>query len=285
MSETLLKVPLDELDTSDYDLFLEVTYEGASFTGNGYEDTSHHYSEYRYVNGQGHGKCYSVYKSGQKMEEFELNEGKYINEEHQWYPSGQLRAYSRHTPIRITRKWNEDGILIWERDEESEVNREWYGTGELFSEHMKVAAECVYYDKSGAWIMKQRSRDGHLTFTIEDMMFNEELLLEHYAGLFHEKKLENHLFLWLRTKLSEEYYAAERILCDLITHPNLYVKDNAIFIAGERNIEAARPYLEEALDDYRIPPAEHDPIHGTGRSHSRRICDQAKIALGKMKRI
>lgn len=98
----------------------------------------------------------------------------------------------------------------------------------------------------------------------------------------NEASLENVLFLWLTKKLQVNPDKGVRIMCELIEHRKLYVKDKAIFIAGEQKIEEARPYLEAALADYRIPPAESDPIRGGGRAHSRRICDQATIALDKL---
>lgn len=274
-----MRVPLDDLETSDYDIFQEVTYDGKPFTGIGYEKTAHYDSEYRFVQGRGHGTCCSTYPNGQMMEQFELREGRPVGESFAWYPSGQIREYVRCEPERLARQWNENGVLLSE--EETGLVREWYSTGELLSVYRK-GAECIYYVKDGDWIVKHRSRRDSLVWEREDMDFNEQAVMANLDAWLHEPELENHLFLWLNHRLELDREAGTRIVCGLIGHPKPSVKDRAIFIAGERRLEEARPYLERALTNDRIPPAERDTFRGTSRVHTRSIREQARIALDKL---
>jgi len=286
MAEQLIKVLMDELETSDYDIFHEVSYKGERFTGIGYENSSNLYSEYCYKDGYGHGKCFTVSAAGQKTEEFELNEGEYIGEGYAWYQNGQLKEYNRYTPTRLTRKWSESGILLLEDDKDMKVRKEYYSTGELKLEYIKPV-ECICYSKNGMWIYKHKYESGKewLVFDKAYFVFNELYIEENYYELLYEDSLLNYIFLWLIDVLTFNNKKAKKIICKLINHENLHVKDKAIFISGENHIKEAKLYLIKALLDKRIPPKENDFINGGSTMYTRTISQQAKIAIFKLVRI
>lgn len=69
------KVLIDDLESSDIDFFLDVTYYGVPFTGLAL-DKSDGYTQYHYLNGKGHGRCFSRCSNGQPEDEFFSTSGR-----------------------------------------------------------------------------------------------------------------------------------------------------------------------------------------------------------------
>ena len=109
------KVLIDDLESSEDNMFVDVRYNGELFSGIAYDFRENFHSEYNYKNGLGHGRCFSVYNSGQLYEEFFLENGEKL-EETCWYETGVKEEYYKKNPY-LKQYWNEESILLLEEND------------------------------------------------------------------------------------------------------------------------------------------------------------------------
>ena len=114
MSEKIVQI--DDLEGSDYDLYYENKYEGEYFTGTAISDDDGVHTEWTFVNGNGHGRWFSVFPNGQLYEETFLDDGEVISDR-EWNSEGQLLYRFDIEPL-LEQKFDANGQLLEERTEE-----------------------------------------------------------------------------------------------------------------------------------------------------------------------
>lgn len=120
------KVKLDQLETDEEDFFLNAYYQGKLFTGIAYYNENNIYSEWTYMNGFCHGRCFTVYDNGQLLEELYVEHGETLSWK-EWNKDGGLLSNYQKEPY-LKQKYVDD-ILILEITKE--YKKKWYPTGEI----------------------------------------------------------------------------------------------------------------------------------------------------------
>ena len=165
MSEKIVQI--DDLEGSDYDLYYENKYEGEYFTGTAISDDGVH-TEWTFVNGNGHGRWFSVFPNGQLNEETFLDDGEVISDR-EWNREGQLLYRFDSEPL-LEQKFDANGQLLEERTEEHywkfndngqllvEETKEhkwtFYANGTKHEDYDYVSSQATVFDDSGVWIVK-----------------------------------------------------------------------------------------------------------------------------------
>lgn len=216
-------------------------------------------------------------------------EGNYINEEHHWYLSGQLKRYNRYTPTVLRLAWSEDGILLLEHDEKAKVSKEFYKTGELKCEYVNwacnnininIPTECICYSKEGDWIYKHRFSTIYdsVMYGNKYVTYNEPYIYQNYLEILHEKSFHDYIFLLLKDILISDRKKAVNIICNLISHDDLNVKERALTFVGYNKIKEAKSFIIKELGDSRVPPSEYNGIIYYS-NNTKTISEQAKATL------
>jgi antitoxin component YwqK of YwqJK toxin-antitoxin module len=271
------KVLIDDLETSDENIFVDVRHKGIPFTGTAYDETEHLRSEYVYANGFGHGRSFSVYKNGRLCEEFFLEHGETIEETY-WHQSGVKKKYFRGSPF-LYQVWNQDGDLIIEDNDD--IKKEWHPSGKLKSEFFKKK-EKIYYGEDGNWALKIKTQDGYAVLDKKEMIFNELYLNEHYMALLQDHDFYPYFIIWL-ADLNED--KREEIVCTMINSDVLWHKYCGINLASlTYKIHQAVPYIKHELNNNQIPPTIRD-VEGFGSSgFGHTIAQRAGVALKELKK-
>lgn len=271
----LPRVPLDELEEDPLDPFLNVRYRGEPFTGVGFDETDEWISEYRYQDGRGHGRCLTVFTTGQKSEEFWLEGGRHTGESRAWYPTGRLKRYQAHERPRVERFWAPDGVLLEEVDEEHDLRRLWYPSGMLKRETRGETSRV--FTRSGvlAWLRDRPARRAHLG---EGLLFVTPVVEAELDALAVDPDLELELLVFVHQQLDTRPEPGLGIVARLLAHEDLWVRGTAIQIVGARQLAALRAALAVHVDDPRAPPPRWN--EQTQRGYSERpIGEQARRAL------
>lgn len=282
------KIELNLLETSDYDTFLEVTYNGAPFTGIGYEETKLFYSEYRYENGFGHGRCFSVYHSGQLMEELFVEHGKVLSTKY-WYPSGQIREREKDG---TREQWFENGNLYRKADHDSIDT--YYESGELKSHSILKhhggrsygATKTTYYGKDGAFLFEEQYANtqpdaGYIKISdARWLKTNDDAMAENFHTLCEEYTFLVFLDSWVAHLLQTNRDKGLQHLTAMLQHDNLRAKDRAITLCAREHVKEALPLLQAAQADNRKPPNYYEPCSSRlSITWSRTIAEQAAYAI------
>lgn len=297
-------VDINDLTTSEDDQFKYVEYNGEPFTGiaTGICMYENYYGEYRYKDGFGHGKCFTLYPNGDLYRLFELEKGVEVGENTVWYESGELCSYDDGNTYsrvwdeqgklliefdrvkRVYRKWNRQGILIHEYDWINDEERDWYQTGELQSVRLgkrepdSAGFNYIYYTKSGVWFARTEKDTYRYGYNYE---YNPEAYFS-----FHEVGDDDHLGLFIERYLSytidRDRIAGLKLWIKMLEHENIYTKYTAIRYAGENKIKETLPYLRTLLsDDNRLPEKIHRD-GGGGTSYLYSIAQEAEMAIEKI---
>ena len=128
----VLRVPLEELETSDEDIYRGAVSQGRPFTGVAWDSGGQESGEIPYVNGAAHGRCVWRYKNG-RLSLDELVEHGTVVESTSWYPPGDV-VHCRYAQ-GVRRYYYRDGTLALERGED--WSREYYPSGALQSERRR----------------------------------------------------------------------------------------------------------------------------------------------------
>jgi hypothetical protein len=247
------KVLIDDLETEADDFlegsaYINVRYKGKPFTGIAYEDSQYFHSEYSYVNGFGHGRCFSVYPNGQLAEEFFLDNGE-KTEETEWYKSGIKRYYFRRKP-ELTQRWNEEGALLFEKT--GGITKFFYHSGRLKSLQEKHN-ERTHFGEDGEWAATVEADlifDGHV-HNIKNMIFNGPYIRRAYMDLLQDDDFYMYFIRWLDTV---DKGIREEAICSMIKSNGLWNKHNGINLAMKYKVYDAVPYIKLELDNDKKPP-------------------------------
>jgi hypothetical protein len=267
------RVHFDDLDTDEYGYFYAgVFYQGQPFTGIAFQYNGKYLSEYHYLNGMAHGKWEEYYSNGQILEKIEFLEGKAINEEFHWYENGRLKSYDQHNTPRISRRWDESGLLLFERLEAADVERSWYPTGELkYVQNGKIR---TYFTKSQEWICKvELPLKSNYQAETE---YNDETIENHYREVFSDKEIMNYAWGWINSRFEAKRDRVINLLCLMARSNDLNVKCDAIFYIGEKRIREAAEIVRSAGSDHRVM------LDVCGWGHTSPVSRLAREALGKL---
>ena len=267
MSEKIVQI--DDLEGSDYDLYYENKYEGEYFTGTAISDEDGVHTEWTFVNGNGHGRWFSVFPNGQLNEEVFLDDGEVISERI-WNREGQLLYRYDSEPL-LEQEFDADGHLLKERTEEHywkfndngqllvEETKEhkwtFYANGTKHEDYDYVSSQATVFDDSGFWIVKgklKRINDRYWSKTIDSMTFNDDYWSGNYLSILKADYEDKYPYFleWLKNK-SE---IRSEIICSLIENEDLRFEYDGMNLAREYRILDAIPAIEKQLTIKEFPP-------------------------------
>ncbi len=274
----LLRVPKSELSSDPYDDFFDVRYRGEPFTGVGLVDEESCVGEVRYENGLAHGRGFYQWRNGQPMSEFELDRGMHVGESRDWYESGQLRTYCRHSPY-LRREYDATGLLVFEDDRAEERRRKWYPSGVLREERLGDVRSVFTPAGNLALVQERLVQIGEAAHIAH--RFIDSVMLAELEVLASDPEHEYDVFMYVHSLLSGSRAAGAQVLRRLLGHPSRWVVSTSLAIAGNARVLELRDLVSALQDDARIPPREQQ---GTGsRSATRSLGEVAREALRKMK--
>ncbi|MBR4240938.1 MAG: hypothetical protein IKR97_01825 [Eubacterium sp.] len=253
------KISFDDLETSDWDIFQEATLDGKPFTGVAVDDYNGVHSEYHYVNGNGHGRCFSVFDNGQLQEEIILNHGETLSER-TWTKEGLLIELYDKEPL-LRQEFNEKGILLTEeKDEYLHIFR---NNGKMLAEYDFKSNRGVYYDWEEVWTVKFVIKDRRFILSREYMTFNEERWEQCYRDILCNDYRELlPLFLkWLEDE-NMPYEKRSKIICSMISDEELHIKYEGICLARDYSVKEAIPLIDSEKNNRKTPTPFQDMSYG-----------------------
>ena len=201
----MTQVQIDDLEGSDYDLYYENKYEGEYFTGTAISDDDGVHTEWTFVNGNGHGRWFSVFPNGQLYEETILDDGEVISDR-EWNREGQLLYRFDSEPL-LEQKFDANGQLLEEKTEEhywtfndngqllKEETKEhkwtFYDNGTKHEDYDYVSSQATIFDDSGVWIVKgtlEKIHDRYWDNTLHAMTFNDQIRNTIRDNMFIDRK-------------------------------------------------------------------------------------------------
>ena len=290
MSEKIVQI--DDLEGSDYDLYYENKYEGEYFTGTAISDDNGVHTEWTFVNGNGHGRWFSVFPNGQLYEETILDDGEVISDR-EWNREGQLLYRFDSEPL-LEQKFDANGRLLEERTEEHYWK--FYDNGQLLKEETKehkwtfhangakhedydyVSSQATVFDDSGVWIVKgklKKINDRYWSDTIDSMTFNHDRWSSNYLSILKADYEDKYPYFleWLKNR--SEIRA--EIICSLIENEDLRFEYDGMLLAREYRILDAIPVIEKQLTinlEHSRDPMSVACFTGTVLDDLKRLCQE-----------
>lgn len=294
--EEILRVPLDQLETSEEDLYREAVFQGRPFTGLACGDGGGELCEIPFVDGMAHGLCVWRFQNGRRSLEERAEHGVVV-ESTAWWPPGDVIRCRYAGGVR--RYYLQDGSLAVEQSRDWE--REYYPSGVLRNQRRTEADGSLrgaWYGEDGVWVLRWRQgppEPGRRVRTDPETEYNDAYLQKHYLKLLERPDFTHHFMDWLfqrmeprpkpwfqrrsqdkRPKtLSPEGRA---MVCAMIEYGDLRVKYRGVTMAGQYRVEEARPALERALLVNQTPPGEYH-VTGGGMSYAWTVSQAAARAL------
>ena len=266
MSEKIVQI--DDLEGSDYDLYYENKYEGEYFTGTAISDDDGVHTEWTFVNGNGHGRWFSVFPNGQLFEETILDDGEVISDR-EWNREGQLLYRFDSEPL-LEQKFDANGQLLEERTEEHYWK--FYDNGIKHEDYDYVSSQATIFDDSGVWIVKgklEKIHDRYWDNSLHAMTFNDD----HWSGnhLSILKADYEDMYPYFLEWLKNRSEIRSEIICSLIENEDLRFKYDGLYLAREYRILDAIPLIEKQLINL-----EHSRDPMSGAHLSRTVLDDFK---------
>lgn len=295
MGETL-RVRLDQLETSEEDIYREAVYQGRPFTGVAWDDDGQETCEIPYVDGEAHGRCVWRYKNGRPSLDDLVDHGTVV-ESTSWYPPGDV-VHCRFAG-GVRRYYYKDGTLGLERG--GDYERGYYPSGALRDERYRDGdggTRSAWYGEDGVWAVRGRQEPKKLGQRLPpepEYEYNDEYLRAAYLKLLETPDFTHYFLDWLfqRTEakpggrfrrwaqdnrpktLSNQGRA---MVCAMIEYDDLRVKYRGVTMAGQYRVNEARPLLEKALLVRETPPPCYS-LTGGGSSYGWTVSQAAQKAL------
>ena len=253
---TEVRVQIEDLELSDYDIYKEAMYEDKPFTGIAVEDDNGIHTEWSFVNGNGHGRWFSVYHDGQLFEETILEYGKVISER-TWNKKGQLIHKLDSDPL-LDQDFDDKGNLLKEKTDD----HFWvfFDNGVKKSDYDYASSSVTEFDRSGAWIVKGRLTDGYLVLSRENIEFNDEYWIENYISILKNDYEE--FYPYFRIWLKDKSYLRTEIICAMIENTDLRLKYDGLLLAREYVVRDAISLIEKQITIKKCPPATKSTSYG-----------------------
>ncbi len=291
----MLKVNFDDLESLDFNMNLEVTYNDKPFTGIAFEDTPHYYNECEYVDGYRHGRDYCIYKSGKlKSEDFYKN-GEFI-EGKEWYENGQIRE-DRKDPY--LKQWYENGVMYRDTDYSNNSTVYRYESSNIRDvvtyEKTKncgyqiISRICYAENQNELFRMNKNHEDSnkHYVKSYNNfyILFNNDEMKNSFDAMCSDFYFLEYIRLWLIDFLERDFENAYTYLEKMLYTENLYAKYEAILICGCAKISKAIPILETFLNNDEVPKMYIDKFTLAGRGFGRSIGQQAKQVIDELEKL
>jgi antitoxin component YwqK of YwqJK toxin-antitoxin module len=267
--------------------FFEVLryHNGSPFTGKAIADYKTYTGERYYIDGLPHGLCFGVYRNGQRFYEAMYNHGHKVGTHATWNESGVLIEYVNYdiSPL-VEKKFDDNGRLFYERFISGETENHYYKTGELLATHadgtLHVFApngELAYKRKYNDYIndAEQFEQDGMHTYEYHDKVLNE-----HITALAGEQMLRSDLVCWVYNLEGRDRNNAIDILNTLIGHSNLFIKSEAIAIAGDLGFKECQQAIQKESKNNAVPGHERDHGGLISYTNDTSVSQTAREALG-----
>ena len=252
------RIPLDDLELSEIDIYKDALYEGKPFTGTAVDDDKGIHTEWPFVDGNGHGRWFSVYPDGQLQEEIMLDHGEMISER-TWNKAGCLIHKADNSPF-LEQNFNDKGILINEKTDD--YLRLFFSDGVKQSVYDYLSSSVIIFAHSEVWIVKGKLKDKYFILARENMDFNDEYWTENYISILKDDYEEFYPF--FRTWLKDKKGLQKQIVCTLIENTDLRLKYDGMLLAREYGIKSAVPLIEKQVSIKKCPPSTENI--GYGRS-------------------
>jgi antitoxin component YwqK of YwqJK toxin-antitoxin module len=244
------KIKNDVLHHDEDDVEEVAYYEGKAFTGLAYEGKGGYRYEYMYRDGLEDGKSIGFYPDGNKKFEIEYKAGVEVNGSYEWYATGQTKVYIKYSETsslsEITRKYAENGVILYEDISKESITKSWYESGEL--KYLRTEEKTEYYSKSGEVAFThsgphpeyEHNRYSNVDWTDHVLSGNCDYMAE-------DPILANFVWAWVHNMLNENETKNAVILFKMISYSAFAVKSSAINTAGDRKLSQAIPYIESEL--------------------------------------
>ncbi len=291
----MLKVNFDDLESLDYNMNLEVTYNDKPFTGIAFEDTPHYYNECEYVDGYRHGRDYCIYKSGNlKSEDFYEN-GEFLHGK-EWYENGQIKE--NRTPL-LLKQWYENGVT--RRDTNYEIGKTlfYYENGYIRDDItfkktdigiIDTLVHICYAENQCEIFRKTKTEEDTTKNYVKGynglyILFNDESMINNFDFMCNDFYFLQNMRIWIIDFLNRDFQKAYKLLEKMLNHENLRTKNEAILICGWAKTYNAIPILETLLEINEIPKMHVDPFTLGGNGWTRTIGQQAKTTIDELKKM
>lgn len=244
------KVSFEELETSDWDIFQEATLDGEPFTGVAIGDYNGVHSEYYYVNGNGHGRCFSVFDNGQLQEEIILDHGDTLSER-TWTKEGLLIELYDKEPL-LRQEFNQKGVLL--KEEKAEYLHKFRENGKMLADYNYITNQGVYYDWEEEWVVKFIIQDRGFILSREYMTFNEERWEQCYRDIlcFDYQEMLPLFLKWVEDE-NMPYDKRSKIICAMISDEELHIKHQGICLARDYTVKEAIALIEAETNNKKTP--------------------------------
>lgn len=291
-----LRLTLEELDLDDEDLYKNAMYQGKPFTGTACGTDGQEEYEIPYENGMAHGHCLWRYSKSGKLSGETFAEHGQVIKSRSWYPPGDI----------LYRDFDENGLRYYYRDGTLAIDRregwvrEYYPSGNLKNERIAEPAETryVWYGEDGVWAVRwrQEAKDPGKRFPPDqESEYNDDYIRENFLKLLESAEDFGGLFFhWLFRDAPKKFPFRERdtsklsaegrkMVCAMIEYKDLRVKYRGITMAGQYQVEEARPLLEKAQWIREKPPGSW-AVTGGGHEYAWTIGEAARNALAKLRK-
>lgn len=296
--EDMLRIPLSDLVTSDEDIYQGAVYQGRPFTGVVWGKDGTETCEIPYVNGSAHGRCRWWYQNGKPSLDEVLDHGEIVESTSWWVPGDVIHRREAGGQVQY---WFRDGTLALEEGEN--WRREYYPSGPLLEEWRTAPdgrTETVWYGEDGTWAVRTRrapKEPGKRLPPDPDIEYNDAYIQAHYLELLGTSAFGHHFLDWLFRQMEPKKSWFQRwiqdkrpktlsaegreMVCAMIQYEDLRVKYRGVTMAGQYQVQEARPFLEQALSVKRKPPGEYN-VTGTGTDYAWTVAEAAANALRKL---
>ena len=250
------QIPLDDLELSEIDIYKDALYDGEPFTGTAVDDDKGIHTEWTFVDGNGHGRWFSVYPDGQLQEEIMLDHGAMISERI-WNKSGMLIHKADSSPM-LDQDFNNSGILIKEKTDEH--LRLFFNDGVKQADYDYLASSVTVFGHSGEWIVKGKLTDSYFVLSRDKMDFNDEYWTENYISILKDDYEEFYPYfrIWLKDKTGLH----EKIIFSLIENKDLRIKYDGVLLAREYGLKSAVPLIKKQISIRECPPSTENKSYG-----------------------
>lgn len=267
----MLKVSIDEIEMSDYDICFDAKFEGHPFTGTATEDDGDIHSEYVYKDGTADGRWFSTYSDGSLQSETIFDMGREVSEL-VWNKDGKLSYEYMDSPLHI-REYFDNGITKYDKDECGYTF--YYPDGNMLRQYIYSEKCEIIYSRDGEWLVKHRAEGNkELIFDVKNMEFNDEAMMKHWKqGLVDDINLEiyaggypeiyPYFTRWISSLISHgKRQQAEEIIIEMIEQEYLAIKYDGITLAMKNKMQSAIPYILKVKDIDQSPAGYGNHAYG-----------------------
>lgn len=255
------RVLIDDLELGEIDIYKEAMYEDKPFTGIAVDDDDGIHTEWTFVDGNGHGRWFSLFPNGQLQEEIILDHGEVISERI-WNKDGGLIHRMDSSPL-LEQDFDNEGNLLNERT--VDYLRTFYVNDIKKADYDYLSSSVTEFDHSGNWIIKGKLTDGYLVLSRENIEFNDNYWTEKFISILKDSYEDFHPYfrIWFEDKSGLQ----SKIICEMIENKDLRLKYDGMLLAREYELRDAIPLIEKQITINKRPPSTENTGYGITVGH------------------